>query len=100
MLNVCDAINRFYRSEAWQLARQERIVAANGCCEKCGAPGEEVHHIIHLTPENVDDPNVTLNQKNLILLCKECHNKEHGRFRKTILFDAEGNIIPPGHQNK
>lgn len=95
MLNACDAINRFYRSEAWQLARQERIVAVNGRCEKCGAPGEEVHHIIHLTPENVLDPEVALNQKNLILLCKECHNKEHGRFKKeSQRFDNEGNLKP------
>lgn len=95
MLSDCKAINRFYRSEAWQEARQQKIVAANGRCEKCGALGEEVHHIIHLIPDNVSDPEVSLNQKNLILLCKECHNKEHGRFEsvKKCMFDSNGDLI-------
>ena len=95
MLNECKAINRFYRSAAWLLAREQKIAACNGRCEKCGAIGEEVHHIIHLTPENVNDPAVSLNQQNLILLCKDCHNKEHERFKKAeAQFDSDGNLKP------
>ena len=94
MLNNDKRINRFYRSAAWQQARLIKITSANGICEKCGAIGEEVHHIIHINSNNVEDINVTLNQDNLLLLCKDCHNKEHGRF-KTVRqkFDAEGNLI-------
>lgn len=95
MLNSCKEINRFYRSEAWALARAEKIAEAHGLCEKCGAVGEEVHHIIHLTPENISNPEITLGKKNLILLCKDCHNKEHGRFKKAKQqFDSDGNIVP------
>ena len=66
-----------------------------GVCEKCGAIGTEVHHIIHLTPENVSDPSISTNQENLMLLCNECHNKEHGRFEGKLkyIFDADGDLI-------
>lgn len=95
VLNKCAAINRFYRSSAWLNARQQKITACNGRCELCGAMGDEVHHKIPLTPDNINDLNVTLNQNNLIYLCKECHNKEHHRFlKKPSAFDADGNLKP------
>lgn len=95
MLNKCVAINRFYRSSAWLLARQQKIAACNGKCELCGAVGEEVHHKVALTAENINNPNVTLNPDNLIYLCKDCHNKEHERFVKSrVKFDKSGQIIP------
>lgn len=94
MVNSCPAINRFYRSAAWQEARLIKITNANGRCEKCGAVGEEVHHIIHINSKNVYDVKITLNQDNLILLCKDCHNKEHGRFKKSKQrFDGDGNLV-------
>ncbi len=94
MLNDDKRINRFYRSAEWQQARLIKITSANGICEKCGAIGEDVHHLIHINSTNIEDINVTLHQDNLLLLCKDCHNKEHGRF-KTVRqkFDAEGNLI-------
>ena len=95
MINKCSAINRFYRSAAWQQTRLIKITNANGRCEKCGGVGEEVHHIVHVIPSNVEDFNVTFNQDNLILLCKECHNKEHERFNKIKQkFDVDGQIKP------
>ena len=94
MISTCAAINRFYRSAAWQQARLIKITSANGRCEKCGGVGEEVHHIVHVSSSNVNDVKVTLNQDNLILLCKECHNKEHCRFDKNRQkFDPNGNLV-------
>ena len=89
------AIHRFYRSDAWKIARAIKIANACGVCEECGAIGTEVHHIIHLTPENITDPSITTNQDNLKLLCNECHNKAHGRFenKREYDFDNEGNLI-------
>ena len=86
---------RFYRSDDWHLARAIKICSANGLCEKCGAPGKEVHHIIRLTINNVDNPSISLNQDNLILLCNDCHNKEHHRFgkKKVYKFDKDGNLV-------
>lgn len=54
-----------------------------------------MHHIIHLTPDNVNNPEISLNQDNLMLLCNECHNKIHGRFEdaRTYEFDKDGNLI-------
>ncbi len=86
-------IKRFYRSDAWKLARAIKIASAGGRCERCGAVGEEVHHKKYLTPENVKDKDVSVNQDNLELLCKQCHNEEHGRFSSEIKFDKEGNLI-------
>ena len=70
---------------------------------ECGPPAEEVHHVIHLAPQNIWDVSVSLNPDNLRSLCRECHFKQHradqadGRkvkFEKNILpkvtFDEAG----------
>ena len=62
-------LNHFYKSNEWHLARVIKIANQNGLCENCGKPENEVHHIIHLTINNVDDLNISLNQSNLKLLC-------------------------------
>lgn len=78
--------------------RSMYMAEKNYTCEICGKRGGDlnVHHIKHfskiiteflnkykdiVTPENFSElilqyPDFT-NQKNLILLCKECHKKEH-----------------------
>lgn len=86
-------IHRFYRSDAWKVARQVKIAFAAGLCESCSAIGEEVHHKIILTPENVTDVNITIIQNNLMLLCKDCHNKIHNRFIIEQHFDKDGNPL-------
>ena len=87
-------LRNFYKSSVWQVARQIRYQEQNGKCERCGKVGEEVHHKIRLTVDNVKDPTISINQGNLELLCKDCHNKEHKRFTKEIEFDSDGNLIP------
>lgn len=46
-------------------------------CVNCGKPAEEVHHKIHLTPQNIGDKSISLNPNNLICLCKDCHFEQH-----------------------
>ena len=87
-------LHNFYKSAAWQVARQIKYQEQDGRCERCKRVGEEVHHKIRLTVDNVSDSSVSLNQNNLELLCKDCHNKEHKRFSKEKEFDDEGNLIP------
>lgn len=87
-------LHNFYKSAAWQVARQIKYQEQDGRCERCKRVGEEVHHKIRLTVDNVSDTSVSLNQVNLELLCKNCHNKEHNRFSKEKEFDDEGNLIP------
>ena len=87
-------LHNFYKSLAWQIARTVKIEATQGKCERCGAVGEEVHHKIRLMVENVNDVYISLNQDNLELLCRDCHNDEHGRFKKQkVMFDEDGNFI-------
>lgn len=70
------SIRRFYRSDKRKVASAIKIASCSGFCEKCGAIGTEVHHKIHLTPNNVNDHEISLNQDNLMLLYNECYNKE------------------------
>ena len=76
------------------VARTLKVNATQGKCERCGGIGEEVHHQTRLTVDNVNDTIISLNQDNLELFCKECHNEEHGRFKKSNQsFDSDGNFI-------
>lgn len=86
-------LHRFYKSILWQVARELKIREANGKCERCGALGEDVHHKTRLTVQNVMYTSISLNQDNLELLCKKCHNAEHKRFSKEKEFDDDGNLI-------
>ncbi|MDB2049600.1 HNH endonuclease signature motif containing protein [Clostridium perfringens] len=69
----------------------------DGICKECGEPGEEVHHIIWLTPSNINDVSITLGLDNLVLLCRDCHMNIHRPRAKAtkegLMFDAEGNLI-------
>jgi len=86
-------LHRFYKSIQWKVARTIKIQEANGKCERCGALGEEIHHKIQLTVQNISDASISLNQENLELLCKKCHNTEHKRFSKQQQFDEDGNLL-------
>ena len=74
--------NNFYGRIAWKEVRDAVMKRDAWLCQDClkkgmYTPAEEVHHIIWLTPENINDPNITLNPNNLISLCKECHHERH-----------------------
>ena len=76
----------FYMSRAWVKCRKGYAASKGGLCERCWSkglivPGEEVHHKIRLTPENISDPAIALNWDNLELLCKNCHLEEHSKTR-------------------
>lgn len=90
----------FYNSSAWKKARQVCLSKNHGICSRCGKAFASkdliVHHKIMLSPDNINDPNITLNQDNLELLCVSCHSIEHGNkddLNKSFIFDDEGNII-------
>ena len=67
----------FYNSKEWRKCRDYILKRDNYLCTKCGNPAEEVHHKERLSPNNIMDPNITLNENNLISLCKDCHFAEH-----------------------
>lgn len=104
-----DFSRAFYRSRAWRSARDAYAASVHGLCERCLArgalvPGEIVHHRVHLTPENVGDPSVSLAFGNLELLCRACHADEHPevygrdapREGPRVAFDENGDLVPPG----
>jgi 5-methylcytosine-specific restriction endonuclease McrA len=88
----------FYTSTAWTRCARGYRRAVGGLCEECKkhgkiTPAEEVHHKIKLTPENINRPEITLNWRNLIALCKDCHMKMH-RSPKRWTVDENGNVSP------
>ena len=58
------------------------------------AQGYIVHHKVELTPDNINDPDVTLNMANLLYLCQDCHNKIHGKEEPRSVF-VGGEVLPP-----
>ena len=60
----------FYESAAWRRTRAYILKRDAGLCVRCGAPGCIVHHKTELTPRNIDDPMITLNEDNLETVCR------------------------------
>lgn len=55
--------------------------------------GVSVHHKIVLTPENINDPTVTLNWDNLVLLCDKCHKAQHVQHARRYKVGADGRLL-------
>lgn len=86
----------FYKTALWRNARRLYIQSVGGLCEQCYARGiikhgDTVHHKIHITPENIYDPNITLNPDNMILLCRDCHAELH-KSQKRYKVEADGKL--------
>lgn len=106
-----DYAQQFYGTQAWKHCRKAYASYAGGLCERCLrngliSPGKIVHHKIHLTPENIKDPNIALDFANLELLCEECHADEHAaeiaqgrksylkaKTRRRYRIDDFGNVV-------
>ena len=88
---------KFYKSQGWKRTREAYARSRGGLCERCLAkgkyvPGEIVHHKVHLTPDNINDPTVTLSWDNLELVCRECHAEEHTGIPKRYKIDELGRV--------
>jgi len=88
---------QFYDSKEWQRCRESYISKVHGVCEHCGEPGYILDHIEELTPENINDPNITLNHDNLQYLCLACHNtktfRKHKAIRDDVMFNENGELV-------
>ncbi|WP_051353750.1 HNH endonuclease [Atopobium fossor] len=87
---------RFYRSTKWIKARELCKARQHGLCADCQERGlvtpiDEVHHIKPLTPENIDNPAVTVNQDNLVGLCRDCHFARH---KAMGTYGAQKDVLP------
>lgn len=92
----------FYKSKAWKTTRTAYAKSVGGLCERCLVrglykPGEIVHHKVHLSPENISDPTVSLGWGNLELVCRDCHAELHksGSGRRYRV-DGTGKVILKG----
>lgn len=95
-----DYAKQFYTSRAWASCRAAYRRQAGGLCERCYkkgliTPGEIVHHKIHITPENINNPDIVLNWGNLELVCRDCHAEIHGKKKKRFTVDENGRVDIP-----
>lgn len=99
----------FYHSTPWKKVRESVVRRDRGLCQRCLRlnrvnVGEIVHHITPLTPQNINDPAISLDPENLEYVCKECHEIIHGKlgygalngrvFESRVTFDEYGNVLP------
>ena len=89
---------KFYKSKAWQNTRNAYWSYRHGLCEICLSKGrykpcEIVHHKIQITPENINDPTITLNWDNLQCVCRDCHAMIHEKRKKRFKVDDLGRVI-------
>ena len=102
----------FYHSKAWNKVKTTIWLKQNLLCARCHKPVYVdglsdwlpkkqrrtgiVHHKIYLDNNNIYNDNITLNERNLEGLCKQCHEEEHHQDvanRKEYIFDDNGNLI-------
>lgn len=87
----------FYASMAWRKVRKNYILK-HGLCERClkrgiFEPAVIVHHRKHLNMENLRDPRVAYDERNLESLCRKCHNAEHLGNKRRYSFGIDGSLI-------
>lgn len=89
----------FYKSKMWQHCRESYIKSVGGLCEDCYSKGiiksgSIVHHIKHISKENINDPSITLDWNNLRYVCRDCHAKEHSKFSsRRYTINDDGSVV-------
>lgn len=83
-------LDNFYQSREWvglmQIIKQARVNEEGfNICEYCHKPIIKAydcigHHKQHLTNDNVNDYNISLNPDNVALVHHVCHNKIHNKL--------------------
>lgn len=88
----------FYNSQEWHNAKEAHLQKVGRLCERCLLqgiiePARVVHHIQPITPQNINDVHVTLDDNNLMALCMDCHAEVHKGEKRWSVDDA-GNVSP------
>jgi len=89
---------KFYHSRKWLKVRLLCLIRDHYICQECGEAAYIVHHIIELSPQNINDPSISLNLSNLESVCHDCHNHIHDMCESKSLteglgFTDDGDII-------
>ncbi len=78
------SVAEFYWSNEYKKFARYAKIKSNGKCAHCGNVCAysflRAHHTIELTLENVNDPTIALNLKNIEVICHDCHNRVHRRY--------------------
>lgn len=93
---------KFYKSKQWRRCRESFLESKSWRCNRCyDNPASIAHHRIYLTPQNINDPNISLSWNNLEALCQNCHNEEHfGKKNQRYVVEADGKVHrPPSSKN-
>ena len=95
---------KFYKSNKWKQCRYNYMQSVGCLCERCLAkglfvPAVIVHHKTHITPENINNPLITLNHDNLEALCRDCHHEDHPEFgakrkKRRYVVTENGRVAP------
>ena len=99
MVDMRSVDKSFYNSKEWLSVRESYLKSVNYLCEECMkegrvVPAAHVHHKIHLTKNNVNNPEISLSFKNLEAVCIDCHNRLHsGANPRRYIVDANGNVV-------
>ena len=98
----------FYQGRLWERCKNsyiaERRAVDGGMCEICHErPGVIVHHKVHLTPDNINNPDISLGFSNLQFVCHACHDNIHLYGGKAeiegmvkLRFGPDGQPVPVG----
>lgn len=90
---------KFYNSPEWKRTREAYAKSVGRLCEMCKKKGviragEIVHHKVHITPDNINNPEITLAWNNLMCVCRDCHAAIHaGRDKLPYRIGTNGEII-------
>ena len=87
----------FYKSRRWQACRAAYLRSVGGLCERClkkglYRPAVIVHHKVYITPETIDNSDITLSWNNLEAVCRECHEDEHRRQDRRYRIREDGTV--------
>lgn len=109
-----DFARSFYHSGAWKRTRAAYMrmpvrtawgIVPPGMCERCFSlgrlrPADTIHHKVHLSPDNIGDPKVTLSFDNLMRVCRDCHAAIHagtdGLPESRVTFGPDGEVLQRG----
>lgn len=78
--------SNFYTCSTWRAVRARKIAESDGICSRCGRVFNDtskliVHHKQYLTGDDYNNPSLAYSDDNLEVICLDCHNKEHDRFK-------------------
>ena len=79
-------IARLYKSRAWARFRVAIFERDGHMCRDCGAAADTVHHLRPV----LEAPELALDADNAVSLCRNCHERTHGRRRP--LLDSEDRL--------